>query len=296
MTEEIKQFITYLEDEKKMSKNTIISYRRDLMQMAEYLETQGICELEKVTTTSLNSYILYQEKEGKAATTISRSVASMKAFFYYVYMQKKTTDNPAEPLKAPRIERKMPDILTTEEVHRLLRQPSGTTAKELRDRAMLELMYATGLRVSELITLPVQDINMSVGFLTCRDEKRERVVPFGKSVKNVLARYLDGGRSVLLKGEESPLLFVNCNGKPMSRQGFWKILKYYGEQAKLPIAITPHTLRHSFAAHLLNSGADIHVVQAMMGHAGIASTQMYAALGKKTEEPKEQKTIEKTDG
>lgn len=289
MTEEIKQFITYLEDEKKMSKNTIISYRRDLMQMAEYLETQGICELEKVTKTSLNSYILHQEKEGKAATTISRSVASMKAFFYYAYMQKKTRENPTEQLKAPRIERKIPDILTQEEVQRLLRQPSGNSAKELRDRAMLELMYATGLRVSELISLQVKDINMTVGFLTCRDEKKERMVPFGKSVKNIVTRYLDNGRSVLLKGEESPLLFVNCNGKPMSRQGFWKILKYYGEQAKLPIAITPHTLRHSFAAHLLNSGADIHVVQTMMGHVGIASTQMYAALGKKMEEKQDSK-------
>ncbi|MDO4326419.1 MAG: site-specific tyrosine recombinase XerD [bacterium] len=279
MTEEIKQFIAYVSDIKKMSKNTEVSYQRDLLQMAEYLREQGIGQVEKVTETSLNSYILYLEKKGKAAATISREIASMKAFFRYLFREGRIQEDPSENLKAPRIERKLPDILSVEEVQRLLEQPSGSTPKEIRDKAMLELMYATGLKVSEIIALRVEDVNMAVGFLTCHEGKKERMVPFGRNAKNSLARYLDGTRNAMIRGEQTDVLFVNCNGRPMSRQGFWKILKYYGRTAQLSMEITPHTLRHCFAAHLLENGADIHVVQAMLGHAGVASTQMYMALG-----------------
>lgn len=278
MTEEIRQFIEYLVKERKVSKNTEVSYQRDLLQMADYLESQGIHQTEKVTETSLNSYILYLEKEGRAATTVSRAIASMRAFFHYAIREHWIQEDPSEFLKAPRIEKKLPDILSQREVERLLAQPSGSSLKEIRDKAMLELMYATGLRVSELISLSVDDLNMSVGFLTCRDEKKERMIPFGRTAKAALNRYLENARERLLKGNESSLLFVNCSGKAMSRQGFWKILKHYGEMADIETPITPHTLRHSFAAHLLSSGADIHTVQAMMGHAGIGSTQMYAAV------------------
>lgn len=282
MTEEIKQFIAYVSDIKKMSKNTEVSYQRDLLQMAEYLGEQGIGQVEKVTETSLNSYILYLEKKGKAAATISREIASMKAFFRYLFREGRIQEDPSENLKAPRIERKLPDILSVEEVQRLLEQPSGSTPKEIRDKAMLELMYATGLKVSEIIALKVEDVNMAVGFLTCHEGKKERMVPFGRNAKNALARYLDGTRNAMIRGEQTDVLFVNCNGRPMSRQGFWKILKYYGRTAQLSMEITPHTLRHCFAAHLLGNGADIHVVQAMLGHAGVASTQMYMALGTNT--------------
>lgn len=278
MTEEIRQFIEYLVKERKVSKNTEVSYQRDLLQMADYLESQGIHQTEKVTETSLNSYILYLEKEGRAATTVSRAIASMRAFFHYAIREHWIQEDPSEFLKAPRIEKKLPDILSQREIERLLAQPSGSSLKEIRDKAMLELMYATGLRVSELISLSVDDLNMSVGFLTCRDEKKERMIPFGRTAKAALNRYLENARERLLKGNESNLLFVNCSGKAMSRQGFWKILKHYGEMADIETPITPHTLRHSFAAHLLSSGADIHTVQAMMGHAGIGSTQMYAAV------------------
>lgn len=279
MTEEIKQFIVYVSDIKKMSKNTEVSYQRDLLQLAEYLVTQGIEQVEKVTETSLNSYILYLEKNGRAAATISREIASIKAFFRYLVREGKVQEDPSENLRAPRIERKLPDILSVEKVQRLLEQPSGSSPKEIRDKAMMELMYATGLKVSEIITLKVEDVNMAVGFLTCHEGKKERMVPFGRNAKNALAKYLDGTRNAMMRGQDTDILFVNCNGRPMSRQGFWKILKYYGKMAQLSVEITPHTLRHCFAAHLLGNGADIHVVQAMLGHAGVASTQMYMALG-----------------
>lgn len=276
MVSDVKSFVEYLRDVKKTSKNTEVSYQRDLMQMAAYLEEKGITEVNKVTKTSLNSYVLFLEKEGKATTTISRVLASAKAFFHYEFSQGRIKKDPAELIKAPKIEKKPPVILTIEEVNNLLSQPSGKNPKEIRDKAMLELLYATGIRVSELINLQVSDVNLSVGFITCRDGHKERMIPFGKVAKNSLMDYMDRARDVLLKGQESPWLFTNCNGKAMSRQGFWKIIKFYGEKAGIQADITPHALRHSFAAHLLKNGADIHAVQAMLGHSDMATTQMYA--------------------
>ncbi len=275
MVAEIDCFIIYLREVKKTSKNTEVSYHRDLMQLASYLGQQGIMEVDKVTRTSLNSYILYLEKEGRATTTISRCLASMKAFFHYVCSEGKIRKDPAELLKAPKVEKKAPTILTVDEVNCLLSQPDGDSAKELRDRAMLELLYGTGIRVSELIHLKKEDLNLSVGYITCRDEHKERMIPFGKVAKLSLSAYLERGREVLLKNQEQEWLFTNCNGKPMSRQGFWKIIKFYGAKAGIDADITPHTLRHSFAAHLLRNGADIHAVQAMLGHSDMATTQMY---------------------
>lgn len=275
MDAEIGQFIIYLREIKKTSKNTEVSYQRDLIKLASYLEGQGIREVEKVTKTSLNSYILYLEREGKANTTISRTLASMKAFFHYQWSQGRIKKDPAEFLKSPRVEKKAPVILSVDEVNCLLSQPDGDSPKELRDRAMLELLYATGIRVSELIGLKRDDVNLPVGFITCRDEHKERMIPFGKVAKLALTAYLEKGRGFFLKGQESPWLFTNCSGRPMSRQGFWKLIKYYGEKAGIQADITPHTLRHSFAAHLLKNGADIHAVQAMMGHSDMATTLMY---------------------
>lgn len=275
MVADIKSFIVYLRDIRKTSKNTEVSYQRDLMQMAAFLEEKGILEVGKVTKTNLNSYVLYLEKEGKATTTISRVLASMKAFFHYEFSEGNIKKDPAQLLKAPKIEKKAPTILTVEEINRLLSQPDGTSPKEIRDKAMLELMYATGLRVSELIGLKLGDVNLSVGFITCKDEHKERMIPFGKVAKGALMNYIDNVRDVMLKNQESPWLFTNCNGRAMSRQGFWKIIKFYGEKAGIQADITPHTLRHSFATHLLRNGADIHAVQAMMGHSDMTTTQMY---------------------
>lgn len=277
MVEDIKEFIVYLREVKRTSVNTEVSYQRDLLQMAAFLREKGIHEASKVTKTSLNSYILYLEKEGKATTTISRVLASMKAFFHYEVSCGRIHRDPAELLKAPRVEKKAPTILTVDEVNCLLAQPGGEAPKEIRDKAMLELLYATGIRVSGLIHLRVEDVNLSVGFITCRDGMKERTVPFGKVAKQSLLNYMDQARQTLLKGNESEWLFTNCNGKPMSRQGFWKIIKYYGEKAGIQADITPHTLRHSFAAHLLRNGADVHAVQAMLGHSDMATTQAYMA-------------------
>lgn len=278
---EIKEFMEYLAREKQASKNTQVSYGRDLSQMAEYLADKGILEPEKVTRTILDSYILYLEREGKASTTISRVLASVKAFFHYEFCQARIPKDPAELLKAPKVEKKAPTILSVEQVTSLLDQPKGDSPKELRDKAMLELLYATGIRVSELIGLELEDVNLPVGFITCRDQHKERTVPFGRVTRQALERYLTEARGPLLKGKESSLLFVNCSGGSMSRQGFWKIIKYYGEKAGIDADITPHTLRHSFAAHLIGRGADIHAVQAMMGHSDMATTQAYTAYVRK---------------
>ena len=275
MTSDIKSFVSYLRDVKKTSRNTEISYQRDLMQLASFLEDKGIKEVEKVTKTSLNSYILF-------LTTISRELASMKAFFNFMFKEGRIRKDPAELLKAPKIEKKAPVILSVNEVNALLDQPGMTTSKEIRDKAMLELLYATGIRVSELIGLELSDLNMQVGYITCRDGQKERMVPFGKPAKQALSVYLEKGRSQLLKGKESQWLFTNCSGKAMSRQGFWKIIKYYGEKAGIQADITPHTLRHSFAAHLIRGGADIHAVQAMLGHSDSTTTHMYAAYSGNT--------------
>jgi integrase/recombinase XerD len=275
MVVEINHFIIYLREIKKTSKNTEVSYQRDLMQLASFLGQQGIVEVGKVTKTSLNSYILYLEKAGRATTTISRTLASMKAFFHYECTQGNIGKDPAELIKAPKVEKKEPIILTVDEVNCLLSQPDGETPKEFRDRAMLELLYATGIRVSELINLKKSDVNLTVGYITCKDEHKERMIPFGKVSKLALSTYMERGRDCLLKEQECEWLFTNCNGRPMSRQGFWKIVKFYGDKAGIEADITPHSLRHSFAAHLLRNGADIHVVQAMLGHSDMATTQMY---------------------
>lgn len=277
MISEIEEFSGYLKQVKRTADNTVISYHRDLVQMAAFLTEKGITEVGRVTKTSLNSYILELEREGKAATTISRTLASMKAFFYYEFCQGRIKRNPAELIRAPKVERKLPAILSVDEVTRLLEQPSGQTPKELRDKAMLELLYATGIRVSELIRLELRDVNMSIGFITCRDGVKERMIPFGKATKAALLSYLESSREILLKGRESLWLFTNCSGGPMSRQGFWKIIKYYGAKAGITGELTPHTLRHSFAAHLLSNGADMRAVQAMMGHSDVSTTQLYTA-------------------
>lgn len=275
MKTEVERFIVYLSEEKKSSQNTCVSYRRDLLQMVEYLQGQGIYELSKVTKTSLNSFMLHLEKEGKAVATVSRVLASIKAFFGYASKIQLVKINPADTIKAPKIQKKMPAILTVEEVGRLLKQPSDKNAKEIRDRAMLEMLYATGIRVSELTHLRVADVNIEIGFITCKDQHKERNIPFGKPAKQALVHYLEKARPILLKGNESEWLFTNCSGQAMSRQGFWKIVKFYGKTAKIDKDITPHTLRHSFAAHLIRGGADIHAVQTMMGHSDMSTTQLY---------------------
>lgn len=272
---ELPLFIDYLKEDKNASESTVSSYQRDLKRLDKYLEEHGIEDVQSVTATNLNSYVLYLEKQGLSTATVSRNVASMKAFFHYACRKHKLETDPTETIKAPHIEKKMPDILSREETVRLLEQPSGDSPKELRDRAMLELLYATGVRVTELISLGLADVQMVMNYIVCRDAGKERVIPFGENAKRALERYLRSGRDALLKGQESNDLFVNCSGKMMSRQGFWKLIKQYASRAGIEADITPHTLRHSFAAHLVQNGADLKAVQEMLGHSDIATTQVY---------------------
>ena len=278
MTQEIEKFILYMHREKHTSENTELSYERDLKKLCQFLAEQDIETVEQVNATVLNAYILYLEKIGRKASTISRNIASMKAFFHYLSREDMIEQDPSENLKAPKIEKKLPEILTIEETERLLEQPSGTSPKELRDRAMLELLYATGIRVSELIHLKMSEINLSLEFVTCKDAHKERVVPFGNTARDAICAYLENGRPFLVADDTCELLFINCSGKEMSRQGFWKLIKHYGAMAGIEADITPHTLRHSFAAHLVENGADLHSVQEMLGHSDIATTQVYNAI------------------
>ena len=280
MENEINAFMLYLHNIKKTSENTEMSYRRDLVKVMNYMQEQGIEDVRKITATNLNSYILYLEKNKFSAATISRNIASLKAFYHYMCKEGLVAEDVAETLHAPKIEKKMPEILSTDEVVRLLEQPSGDTAKEIRDKAMLELLYATGIRVTELITLKLSDVNLQMGYIVCRDNGKERVIPFGNEAKSALIRYLEGTRSAMIKDAESEYLFANCSGQPMSRQGFWKLIKYYAKKAGIVADITPHTLRHSFAAHLVENGADLRSVQEMLGHADISTTQIYVNMNR----------------
>ncbi|MCD8105656.1 MAG: tyrosine recombinase [Lachnospiraceae bacterium] len=279
MSLELPLFIDYLKEQKNASSSTVDSYQRDLRRLESYLADCGVEEVQNVTATTLNSYILYLEKQGLSTATVSRSVSSMKAFFHFVYRKHKIEDDPTEEIKAPHIDKKMPGILSIEETERLLAQPSGDSPKELRDRAMLELLYATGMRVSELVSLTVDAVCLNLNYVLCRDGGKERVIPFGDQAKNAVLRYQREGREALLKGASSDLLFVNCSGKPMSRQGFWKVLKSYAAKAGISSDITPQTIRHSFAAHMLQNGAPVKSVQEMLGHSDISTTQAYLNLG-----------------
>lgn len=258
--------------------NTVVSYRRDLIKFNKFMETQGVTDVQRVNPTNLNSYMLHMEKEKFATSTISRNVATLKAFFGYLYRAGYIGTDPTIQLKAPKIEKKMPEILTPKEVDLLLSQPSMKTNKGIRDRAMLELLYATGIRVSELISLKLSDVNLGASYIHCQDLNRERIIPFGSMAKNILKVYVREARPAMVDNEAEEVLFTNCNGTPMSRQGFWKLLKKYAKNAGIQTDITPHTLRHSFAAHLVANGADLRSVQEMLGHSDISTTQIYARM------------------
>lgn len=278
----IEEFIVQLHNEKNTSSNTEISYKRDLTKLFDYFVKRNLNDITLITKENLEDYVAYLGEIGRAATTISRSIASMKAFFGYACDKGVITDNPASGLKAPKIVKKVPEVLSVKEIDALLKQPSRNTPKELRDKSMLELLYATGMRVSELITLKTDDVNIKLEYIICHDRKRERMIPFGTEAKNALIKYLNQGRQELLgEGKESDILYPNCSGGEMSRQGFWKLIKYYGKKAGIKSELTPHTLRHSFAAHLVENGADLKLVQEMLGHSDISTTQIYMNSGNK---------------
>lgn len=252
-----------------------MSYKRDLLKVVSFLKDRGIKDWSEVTIDDLNSYIQSMFDNNFANASISRSIASVKSLFAFLQYTDVLKEDIAKDLKAPKIEKKMPNILTKNEVTLLLEQPSGKTPKQIRDKAMLELLYATGIRVSELISLENSDINLSMDFIKIRDLKKERLIPFGTKAHNALTEYILNSRDILLENNESPYFFVNCSGSQMSRQGFWKLIKTYTKMAGIEADITPHTLRHSFAAHLVENGAELKAVQEMLGHSDISTTQIY---------------------
>ena len=278
MVQAVDSFIEYLHNVKKMSHNTEMSYRRDLEKVAAFAAARGIDSPSGITGDLLKDYIDGLTDQGFKSATISRNIASLKAFCHFLMERGILQDDPTKVLKAPKIEKKLPEIMTSDEVNALLEQPSGDSPKEVRDKAMLELLYATGIRVTELITLKVSDVNLQMNCILCRDASKERIIPFGGAAKTALVRYLDGVRDSMLEEADSDILFVNCSGSSMSRQGFWKLIKYYSKKAGIEADITPHTLRHSFAAHLVENGADLRSVQEMLGHSDISTTQIYLNL------------------
>ncbi len=278
MEQVVERFITYLHNVQQKSSNTQLSYRRDLLKLVHFLSERGLTDMVNVKKEDLEAYVAYMNEQAFAAATISRNIASIKAFFHFLKEEGDITDDISVSLKAPKIEKKMPEILTTDEVVRLLEQPNGNSPKEIRDKAMLELLYATGIRVTELITLKTGEVNLPMSFIVCKDAHKERVIPFGAAAKAALVKYLTEAREQMIEDKTSDVLFANCSGSPMSRQGFWKIIKYYSKKAGITADITPHTLRHSFAAHLVENGADLRSVQEMLGHSDISTTQIYANM------------------
>lgn len=278
--EHIEAYIRYLREERQASDNTVASYVHDVTQFVCYLqEYEGISAAD-CTQEQIDRYIAYMTQKGRSGTSIARSVASLKSFYRCLMELHIAPSNPAYHVSPVRVAKKNPQILTGEEVERLLAQPECVDAKGYRDHAMLELLYATGIRVSELIHLDVEDLNLSAGFLRCRGRNRERLIPLYAGAVKALTDYIKNIRPQLIVTIGETALFVNMNGERMSRQGFWKILKQYQEKAQIKKDITPHTLRHSFAAHLLENGADLRALQEMLGHAAISSTQVYSQLVK----------------
>lgn len=278
MEREVQEYISYLHNVKHTSNNTEMSYKRDLLKVCHFMQERGINSATAVKEQDLKAYIHVLEEQKLAAATVSRNIASIKAFFLYLFSEEKIQNDAALCLKAPKIEKKMPEILTMGEVSALLEQANGDSPKEIRDKAMLELLYATGIRVTELISLKVSDVNLPMHFIMCRDPHKERMIPFGTQAHDALERYLGGVRAEMVEDKSSEILFANCSGKPMSRQGFWKLIKFYAKKAGITADITPHTLRHSFAAHLVENGADLKSVQEMLGHSDISTTQIYANM------------------
>ncbi len=274
MEEQIELFLEFIKDEKKLSENTFQSYRRDVIQFSEYLKLNKINYI-KVKETHIRNYIEYLQSLNKKSSTISRHLASTRLFYQYLLKNKKVKHDPTENVQAPKIDKRTPNILTAQEISLLLEQPKNVDLKGIRDKAMLEFAYATGMRVTEIISLNIADVNTAEGYVVCKNGTKQRNIPLGNLALKALKEYIEKARDILIKDENEKALFVNINGQRLTRQGFWKIIKFYKEQAHITKEITPHVLRHSFATHLLQNGADLKAIQTMLGHSDISSTQVY---------------------
>ncbi len=274
MEKQISSFLEFIKDDKKLSDNTLQSYRRDIVQLEEYMNENKL-NYQRVTEEDMRRYFSYLQQTGKKSSTISRNVASIRSFYQFLMRNKKIKKDPTEKIQSPKVEKKAPSVLTSSEIELLLEQPKNIDLKGIRDKAMLEFAYATGMRVSEIISLNIEDVNLKDGLVNCRTSARQRKIPLGSLSLRALADYIENSRPILIKDDSVEALFVNTNGKRLTRQGFWKIVRYYKEQAHITKDITPHVLRHSFATHLLQNGADLKSIQTMLGHSDISSTQVY---------------------
>ena len=274
MEKQLKLYFEFLENDKKLSDNTLQSYKRDLKQFKSYLD-EVEKNYSKLTNEDIKEYIGHLQEIGKKASSISRCIASIRSFYQYELKNKKIKVDPTDSIQSPKIEKRVPSVLTSSEVALLLEQPKDVDLKGIRDKAMLEFAYATGMRVTEIISLNIDNVNINEGYVVCKNGSKQRNIPLGNISLKALKEYIENARDILIKNENEKALFVNINGKRLTRQGFWKIIKYYKEQAHITKEITPHVLRHSFATHLLQNGADLKAIQTMLGHSDISSTQVY---------------------
>jgi integrase/recombinase XerD len=281
MEEQISEFLAYLNYEKGLSANTQAAYRRDLHKLAGFLRERYDREVDVdcITKQNIMDFLTGQLEDGAATSTLARTLSSIKTFVKFLLLEEKIELNPVSDLETPRVKRSLPRVLTVTEVDRLMEQPDVLKHLGLRDRAMLELMYGTGIRVSEMLSLQKEDINMSVGFLRCMGKgMKERIVPVNQTAIDWVRRYLVRSRNYLVKNPMERTLFLNARGNKMSRQGYFKILRGYADKADIKKEVTPHTLRHSFATHMLENGADLRAVQELLGHSDISTTQIYTHL------------------
>lgn len=273
-------FIDYLYFEKGLSQNTLAAYRRDLEKLNQYFRDRGMeTDPDRVSKQAIMGFLADLLDSGLHQSTVARCLSSLKTFYKYLILEGMAQNNPTVDLETPKIKRRLPQVLSIEEVDRLISQPPVNRPLGLRDRAMLEMMYGTGIRVSELLGLQIEDLNTTAGFLRCMGKgRKERIIPVNHSSIDWTLRYISRTRSQLVKNQNERTLFLNARGRPLSRQGFFKILAAYTESAGIHKTVTPHTLRHSFATHLLENGADLRAVQEMLGHADISTTQIYTHL------------------
>lgn len=276
MNKTLDSFKAYLINVKKCSNNTLDAYIRDISNFISYCSMNGTSNIKRVNEDFVLKYLEYLKFIGKSDATKTRITASLRSYFKFLVLDKTISSNPAEGIKNPRTAKKMPGILDSKQIMLLLSQPDGDSYKSIRDKAMLELLYATGIKVSELIGLTVNDVNLQIGILHTHGGKNERIIPIYPTAAEHLGEYISSVRPALIQNDDEDRLFTNMNGQPMSRQGFWKIIKYYADKAGIKEEITPHTLRHSFAAHLLENGAQLKDIKEMLGHSDISSTQIYA--------------------
>ena len=274
MEKQINNFLEFLQKDKKLTDNTLQSYKRDISQYENYIEKNNL-DYANVDEDAIKGYLAYLQENGKKTSTVSRNLASIRSFYQYSVRVKDIKKDPTENVQSPKIEKRIPNVLSTKEVELLLEQPEDTDLKGIRDKAMLEFAYATGMRVTEIISLDIKDVNVKEGYVICKTGTKQRTIPLGEMSIKALKNYVDESRPYLIKSDDEPSLFVNINGKRLTRQGFWKIVKFYKEQAHIDKEITPGVLRHSFATHLLQNGADLKAIQTMLGHSDISSTQVY---------------------